>query len=477
MPVWSDFAARCEADIATADDSENMMQFTDKCRASAAFGCGGDGLIFEAYEPGDSFDWSSLAGIADTVFEDFWNSWDPVVQHTEARGNIWYQGAEQMAAEIPLFTSRDRFVMRFRGTLTVPADGLYQFKTVSDDGSMLYIDRQEVVNNDGNHGNTEVTSDPITLSAGQHEIVITFFENGGGETLMVSWTPSPGAAEFVPLSSDVLSNRLGCSCHSGLYFEAYSGDPQYFQNNLMDIVDTMAADIWVGGWAPSVQHEEHTDEIWYENDDAFVREIDEFDQVDHYVLRWRGQLTIATPGDYGFKTASDDGSLLMIDGELVVNNDGVHGTTEQSGTVTLSAGPHDIVIVFFENGGGSVLKVSWQMPGMDWAHLGGDVLSNEVGCGGMAAEAPPPPETCDGSSLLFEAYAPGDSFNWNSIADVEATVHDDTWNGWEPIVQHRELEADIWYSNEAAFQNEIPEFQESDHFVMRWRGTISLAVS
>ena len=90
----------------------------------------------------------------------------------------------------------------------------------------------------------------------------------------------------------------------------------------MDISTTVTLDTWVVGWAPSVQHEEHTDEIWYENGDAFVAEIDEFDQVDHYVLRWRGQITIAADGVYGFKTASDDGSLLMIDGALVVNNDG-----------------------------------------------------------------------------------------------------------------------------------------------------------
>jgi hypothetical protein len=472
-PVWSEFAARCEADIATAAESESMMQFTDKCRASASFGCGGDGLIFEAYEPGDTFDWSSLAGIADTVFDEVWNGWTPVVQHTEARGNIWYQGADQMAAEIPLFSSRDRFVMRFRGTITVPASGEYQFKTASDDGSMLYIDQQEVVNNDGNHGTTEVAGDPVTLAAGPHSIVITFYENGGGEALMVSWTPTPGAGDFVPLSSDVLSNRIGCSCHGGLYFEAYAGEEPYFHNALMEIADTASADIWVAGWMPMVQHDEHTDEIWYENDDAFVTEIDEFDQLDHYVLRWRGQITIATPGDYGFKTASDDGSLLMIDGELVVNNDGNHGTTEQSGTVTLSAGPHDIVIVFFENGGGSALMVSWQMPGMDWAHLGGDILSNEIGCGGMAAEAPPPPETCDGNSLLFEAYAPGDSFAFTSLADIGDTVFDERWNGWDPLVQHRELEADIWYSTEEAFFEEIPEFEDRDRFVMRWRGTFT----
>ena len=139
--------------------------------------------------------------------------------------------------------------------------------------------------------------------------------------LIVSWTPTPGAA-FSPISSDVLSNRLGCPCHGGLYFEAYTFDtnPNGF-SDLMSIAETASLDVWVEGWTPQVQHEEHTDEIWYENDDQFVDEIDEFGELDHYVMRWRGEIAISAPGEYGFKTASDDGSLLLIDGEVVVNND------------------------------------------------------------------------------------------------------------------------------------------------------------
>ena len=207
-PVWTEFATRCDTDIQLSADAANMMQFTSLCRASVPAPCDGSSLLFEAYTPGDTFDWSSLAGIVDTVFDETWNGWDPIIQHRELGNDIWYDSADA----IPLFTEREKFVIRFRGTITVPAAGEYQFKTRSDDGSMLYIDQQEVVNNDGAHGAQEVTSNPVTLTPGAHDITITFFENGGGEVLQVSWTPTPGAA-FAPLSSSVLSNRVGCSCH------------------------------------------------------------------------------------------------------------------------------------------------------------------------------------------------------------------------------------------------------------------------
>ena len=58
-----------------------------------------------------------------------------------------------------------------------------------------------------------------------------------------------------------------------------------------------------------------------------------------------------------FYTTSDDGSALYIDGVLVVNNDFLHGPTELSGTITLTAGTHAIEIRYFESGASEVLQV------------------------------------------------------------------------------------------------------------------------
>jgi hypothetical protein len=54
---------------------------------------------------------------------------------------------------------------------------------------------------------------------------------------------------------------------------------------------------------------------------------------------------------------------VIIDGDVVVDNDGLHGPLEIAGTTTLSAGPHALEIQFFEKTGGEVLTVQWQGPG------------------------------------------------------------------------------------------------------------------
>ena len=55
--------------------------------------------------------------------------------------------------------------------------GVYTLNTRSDDGSILWVDGAEVVNNDGLHG-PRTRSGRIRLSAGWHRVRIAFFENG-----------------------------------------------------------------------------------------------------------------------------------------------------------------------------------------------------------------------------------------------------------------------------------------------------------
>jgi hypothetical protein len=71
-----------------------------------------------------------------------------------------------------------RYVMRWRGRITVPMDDLYTFQTTSDDGSMLYIDEKvpAVVQNDGIHA-PATKQGTVRLTKGAHDITITFFEN------------------------------------------------------------------------------------------------------------------------------------------------------------------------------------------------------------------------------------------------------------------------------------------------------------
>jgi predicted esterase len=87
---------------------------------------------------------------------------------------------------------------------------------------------------------------------------------------------------------------------------------------------------------------------------------------DFFAFRFDGYLNITTAGTYTFFTKSDDGSTVMVNGALVVNNDGIHSSTnEKSGTINLTAGFHPITLLYFErNGTGERLEVRWQGPGV-----------------------------------------------------------------------------------------------------------------
>jgi hypothetical protein len=87
-------------------------------------------------------------------------------------------------------------------------------------------------------------------------------------------------------------------------------------------------------------------------------------QDDNFAFRFTGYIDIQTAGAYTFYTNSDDGSKLYIDGALVVDNDGLHVAQERSGSLTLTAGKHLIVVTYFEGTSSQALTVSFTGPGI-----------------------------------------------------------------------------------------------------------------
>ncbi len=80
-------------------------------------------------------------------------------------------------------------------------------------------------------------------------------------------------------------------------------------------------------------------------------------------IEWEGYLSITKKGLYQFATKSDDGSMLYIDGNLVVDNDDLHAVRYISGAVSLNEGFHHVRLKYFDGGGGAVLELLWTPPG------------------------------------------------------------------------------------------------------------------
>jgi hypothetical protein len=88
-----------------------------------------------------------------------------------------------------------------------------------------------------------------------------------------------------------------------------------------------------------------------------------------YACLFTGYVNVPADGLWLFSLASCDGSKLLINGNTVINNDGVHsGGSELTGTVALKAGKHPVEIQYFKNsstsGDNDQLKLSWEGPGV-----------------------------------------------------------------------------------------------------------------
>ena len=78
---------------------------------------------------------------------------------------------------------------------------------------------------------------------------------------------------------------------------------------------------------------------------------------EHYARRYTGYFQVDTDELYVFGLASDDGSWLWIDQQLVVDNDGLHSADAKQGAVPLAAGAHRIELGYFNKTGGSELML------------------------------------------------------------------------------------------------------------------------
>ncbi len=130
--------------------------------------------------------------------------------------------------------------------------------------------------------------------------------------------------------------------------------------------------------------------------DISLRETNE-----NFAFVFKGEIECPKDGEYKLVIGSDDGSQLLIDGKMIVNNDGIHGHQDKSGKAKLTEGKHDIEVRFFEKSGQESLYVGWSGPGIKSQTLsrGGP----KGGGGGMPKTGLPivPPE---GEAIIYRNF-------------------------------------------------------------------------
>ncbi len=94
------------------------------------------------------------------------------------------------------------FSYRFTGYLQAPLDGLYRFYLESNDGAVLYLDGEKIIDNDGGHP-AQALLTSVGLKKGYHTIRVDYFQLGRAKKLVVKWQP-PGRNEMEEIPARAL---------------------------------------------------------------------------------------------------------------------------------------------------------------------------------------------------------------------------------------------------------------------------------
>ena len=353
---------------------------------------------------------SSAASFAEGKFQgDFWALPHDVAQNVKEIPDLDGLGAPSkvIESEVIDFDSakfanlgwHDDFAVRWKGMLEISEADTYKFLSTSDDGSKIYVNNVMVVDNDGLHPPKDAEGS-LFLDVGTYPIKVEFFEHGGGADLVVKYSGADTGGQFKLIRSTTLDGTSGKSASeprprkdsAPVLPEADPGEPccatqcsMFDEEEEQEVgqkdeatTASFKGEIWSlrseDGSYPFGKPEKLPDFGALGNPQSTIESevIDLNDEAwkqigwrDNFAARWTGLLVVRAGGTYKFFTESDDGSKLFINGDLVVDNDGLHPPLTKEGTMDLEAGQYEIKVLFFEHQGGADIRVKYAGPDTD----------------------------------------------------------------------------------------------------------------
>jgi hypothetical protein len=217
----------------------------------------------------------------------------------------------------------DDFSVRLTKTVNFPG-GDYSFHCQHDDGCRLYIDGQ-LKGDWWWSSNFEGHDWGGNLSSGNHEVKVEMYDSGGQAKLEAFWS-GPG---FLP---------TGPSCVSYEWCASYYGNKE------------------LAGTA-AINRSEGTGNISYDLGGA---SIGYGFPSDNYSVRWHSDVHFDA-GRYRFHIVVDDGGRLWVNNTKVIDQWKDQGGVEYTIDMDLSNGETPITFEYYENGGGSIAKLWWDV--------------------------------------------------------------------------------------------------------------------
>jgi len=98
---------------------------------------------------------------------------------------------------VPASITAPAFGLKFKGYIEVPETGVYTFYLTCNDGGVLKIDDQKIVDNDGLHADKTIGAQ-VGLQKGLHSLAVDFSEYGGGYSLELKYSFKGGEPKVVP---------------------------------------------------------------------------------------------------------------------------------------------------------------------------------------------------------------------------------------------------------------------------------------
>ena len=74
-------------------------------------------------------------------------------------------------------------------------------------------------------------------------------------------------------------------------------------------------------------------------------------------LEARGRIYVASPGTWTFVTYADDGVIVKIDNETVIDDGANHSARNRFGSIELAQGEHDFIVLYYQAFGDAVVEI------------------------------------------------------------------------------------------------------------------------
>ena len=274
--------------------------------------------------------------------------------------DINFRGLSQMRSAVP-GTPDVNYAWGFYGEVPIKQQGVYTFCITSDDGSFMYLGGKMIINNDGLHGDVRRCSSQV-MSKGKAEVAVTGFQHGGGITMIATYR----GPDTLQVDSPIPSAGTGKAptwYESKWNLRAYQimhhGRVQNYVKSGHLVGTAQVPYIDFHGRGSLAKYIPGLPGSWY----GWVFE---------------GKVKIRNGGNYGFCSTSDDGSLVWVNKQRVVNNDGLHGDREVCGTVHLDAGEAHVMVIGFQAGGGITQVLKYYGPDTDGRKMWAPSMDNSV---------------------------------------------------------------------------------------------------